>query len=120
MSTESVPAVPANGHAFARFTRRVQAVLVDLIIFMLIFAGSLILAVSLKSDNVARILGFTVIATWILYEPILVSMAGGTLGHWFYNLRVVDDGGGNIGFAKAVIRVVIKTVLGWYSFSPWR
>jgi uncharacterized RDD family membrane protein YckC len=113
MSTQSVP---ADGHVYARFTRRLQAVLVDVIIFMLIFAGALILAVSLKSDNVARILGFTVVATWLLYEPILVSMTGGTLGHWLYNLRVVDDGGGNLSFGKAVIRVVVKTVLGWYSF----
>lgn len=113
MSTESVP---ADGHAYARFTRRLQAVLVDVIIFMLIFVGALILAVSLKSDNVTRILGFTVVATWLLYEPILVSTTGGTIGHRLYNLRVVDDRGGNIGFGKAVIRVVIKTILGWYSF----
>jgi len=113
MSTESVP---ADGHAYARFTRRLQAVLVDVIIFMLIFAGALILAVSLKSDNVARILGFTVVATWLLYEPILVSRTGGTVGHWLYNLRVVDDRGGNLSFGKSVLRVVVKTVLGWYSF----
>jgi uncharacterized RDD family membrane protein YckC len=113
MSSQSVP---ADGHAYARFTRRLQAVLVDVIIFMLIFAGALILAVSLKSDNVARILGFTLVATWLLYEPILVSATGGTIGHWLYNLRVVGDDGGNLSFGKAVIRVVIKTVLGWYSF----
>jgi uncharacterized RDD family membrane protein YckC len=119
MSTDSVSvgsAVPTDAHAYARFTRRLQAVLVDVIIFMLIFAGALVIAVSLKSDNVARVLGFTVVATWLLYEPILVSTTGGTLGHLLYNLRVVDDNGGNVGFGKAVIRVVIKTVLGWYSF----
>jgi len=113
VSTESVP---ADTPAYARFTRRLQAVSVDAIIFMLIFAGALILAVSFKSDNVARILGFTVVATWLLYEPILVSTTGGTVGHRIYNLRVVDDRGGNVSFGKAVIRVVIKTVLSWYSF----
>jgi len=114
MSIET--ANPADTRAYARFTRRLQAVFVDIIIFMLIFVAALSLAVSLKSDNVGRILGFTVAATWLLYEPILVSMTGGTIGHRIYNLRVVDDRGGNVSFAKAVIRVVIKTVLGWYSF----
>ena len=33
------------------------------------------------------------------------------------NLRVVDDrSGGNVGFLKACARVVLKGVLGWYSF----
>jgi hypothetical protein len=29
---------------------------------------------------------------------------------------VVDDGGGNVNFLKAVARVLIKSLLGWYSF----
>jgi uncharacterized RDD family membrane protein YckC len=107
---------PAESHAYARFTRRIQAVLVDSIIFMLIMAGALIVATSLASDNTARVLGFIFVAALLLYEPLLVSMTGGTIGHWLCNLRVVDDGGGNIGFGKAVLRVIIKTVLGWYSF----
>jgi uncharacterized RDD family membrane protein YckC len=114
MSIET--ANPAETHAYGRFTRRLTAVVVDSIVFMLIMAGALIVAVSFKSDNVARILGFTVVATWLLYEPILVSMTGATIGHHLYNLRVVDDRGGNISFGKAVVRVVIKTLLGWYSF----
>jgi uncharacterized RDD family membrane protein YckC len=114
MSIET--ANPAETHAYGRFMRRLTAVVVDSIVFMLIMAGALIVAVSFKSDNVARILGFTVVATWLLYEPILVSMTGATIGHHLYNLRVVDDRGGNISFGKAVVRVVIKTVLGWYSF----
>jgi len=109
-------AAPADTHAYARFTRRLQAVFVDMIVFMAIFVLSLVIAVSLKSDNVARVLGFTVVATWLLYEPVLVSMTGGTIGHHLYNIRVVDDRGGNVSFLKAVVRVIIKTVLSWYSF----
>ena len=44
-------------NAYARFTRRVQAVLVDTIIFMFILAGALAVAVSFASDSIARILG---------------------------------------------------------------
>jgi hypothetical protein len=83
---------------------------------MLILAGALIVAVSFASDNIARILGFTVAATWLFYEPLLVSMTGGTIGHYLCNMRVVDDRGGNVGFLKAIARMAIKSLLGWYSF----
>ena len=106
----------SSRHAYARFTRRVQGVLVDAIIFMFILAGTLAVAVSLASDNITRILGFTVAATWLFYEPLLVSLTGGTIGHCLYNMRVVDDRGGNVGLLKAIARVVIKSLLGWYSF----
>jgi uncharacterized RDD family membrane protein YckC len=103
-------------HAYARFTRRVQGVLIDAIIFMFILADALAIAVFFGSDNIARVVGFTVAATWLFYEPLLVSMTGGTIGHYLCNMRVVDDRGGNVGFVKAVARVVIKSLLGWYSF----
>ena len=74
------------------------------------------MAVSFASDSIARILGFTVAATWLFYEPLLVSLTGGTIGHYLYNMRVVDDRGGNVGFLKAIARVLIKSLLGWYSF----
>jgi uncharacterized RDD family membrane protein YckC len=62
-------------------------------------------------------LGILVVVMMLLYEPVLVSVTGGTLGHYFTNLRVVDDrSGGNVSFLKACARVVIKGLLGWYSF----
>ena len=103
-------------HAYARFMRRAQGVFIDAIVFMVIIAAALIAAVSFGSDNVGRILGITVVASWLLYEPVLVSMTGGTIGHHVYNMRVVDDRGGNVSFIKAVVRMIIKSVLGWYSF----
>jgi len=102
--------------AYGRFTRRVQAVFVDAIVLMLAMTGALIVATSLKSDNIVRVLGFTIAITWLLYEPLLVSMIGSTVGHYIYNLRVVDDRGGNPSFRKALLRVGIKSLLGLYSF----
>jgi uncharacterized RDD family membrane protein YckC len=106
----------SDTQAYVRFTRRVQAVLVDTIIFMIILAAALAVAVSFASDNIARIVGFTVATTWLFYEPLLVSLTGGTIGHYLYNMRVVDDRCGNVNFLKAVGRVLIKSLLGWYSF----
>ena len=107
---------PSDTHAYARFTRRVQGVFIDAIIFMLILAVALMLAVWFASDHIARILGVTVAATWLFYEPLLVSLTGGTIGHYLCNIRVVDDDSGNISFVKAVARMIIKSLLGWYSF----
>jgi hypothetical protein len=50
----------SDTQAYVRFTRRVQAVLVDTIIFMIVLAGALAVAVAFASDNIARIVGFTV------------------------------------------------------------
>jgi len=71
----------------------------------------------LNSDHLARVIGFGFMAGFFLYEPLLVSFAGGTIGHYLSNLRVVDDRtNGNISLPKAVARVIIKAVLGWFSF----
>jgi uncharacterized RDD family membrane protein YckC len=106
----------SDTHAYAHFTRRIQGVFIDAIIFMVILAAALMLAVSFASDHVARILGATVVVTWLFYEPLLVSLTGGTIGHYLCNMRVVDDRGGNVSFIKAFARMIIKSLLGWYSF----
>jgi hypothetical protein len=57
------------------------------------------------------------VAVWLLYEPLLVWLNGGTLGHSRCNLRVVDNRTrGNVGLLKAVARMIIKSALGWLSF----
>src|SRR5664279_4931763 len=116
MSSEAyMPAMPAP--RYARFSRRFRAMLLDWIITLIVIFGALLLATAVRNDNFSRGLGILVVGVLVLYEPILVSRIGGTLGHYFTNLRVVDDrDGGNIGFSKACARVVIKGLLGLYSF----
>ena len=102
---------------YARFSRRFRGIVVDWIVAMAILFGAVMVAISVGSDNFSRGLGLLVIAALLLYEPVLVSFTGGTLGHHSTNLRVVDDrSGGNVSFLKACARVVLKGVLGWYSF----
>jgi uncharacterized RDD family membrane protein YckC len=109
-------AVASDTPAYARFTRRVQGMMIDYIVISLLIAGALMIAVAFESNSIGRILGFTVAAIWLLYEPVLVSLTGSTLGHRYCNIRVVDNRGGNIGFAKAVLRTILKTAFGWLSF----
>ncbi len=114
-SDADISAMPAP--RYARFSRRLRAILFDWIIALIVIYGAVLLAASMGSDNFSRTLGVLVIVALLLYEPLLVSRIGGTLGHYFNNLRVVDENnGGNISFLKACTRVVIKGLLGFYSF----
>ena len=84
---------------------------------LIVIFGAILIAVSVGSEVVSRVLAFVVVLILILYEPVLVSRTGGTLGHWYTNLRVVDDRtGGNLSLRTAFIRAGIKAVLGAYSF----
>jgi uncharacterized RDD family membrane protein YckC len=102
---------------YARFSRRLRAMLLDWIIALAVIFGAALLAATVRNDTLSRALGILVVVALLLYEPVLVSRMGGTLGHYLTNLRVVDErNGGNVSFLKACARVVIKGVLGLYSF----
>ena len=101
----------------ARFVRRFRGIFIDWIVILLIIFGALLAAATVQSDGFSRPLGYAVAIVVLLYEPVLVSVTGSTLGHYVANLRVVDDRHhGNVSFPKAVARATIKFVLGWYSF----
>jgi uncharacterized RDD family membrane protein YckC len=107
----------ATAPRYARFSRRFRGIVLDWMIAMAILFGAVMLASVVQNDNFSRALGVLVIAALLLYEPVLVSFTGSTLGHYFTNLRVVDErSGGNVSFLKACARVAIKGVLGLYSF----
>jgi len=113
---QSLQDMPATAR-YARFSRRLRGMFIDWALTLVVVFGALIIASAMRNDDLSRFLGVAVVAIVVLYEPILVSRTGGTIGHHLTNLRVVDDDtGGNVSFLKAVARVVIKGVLGWYSF----
>lgn len=111
-------AEPTLAHAaYGRFSRRLRAFVIDWIIIVLLLTAALFLAISANSDQIGRVVGLTFAAVWFLYEPLLVSLTGSTVGHYLTNLRVVDDSThGNLGFMNAVTRHLIKNLLGIYSF----
>ena len=107
----------AAGPLYARFSRRIRGIFIDWVITLVAIFGALLVASAVENNAVSRTLGIVVIAALLLYEPVLVSFTGGTVGHYLSNLRVVDDAtGGNVGFLKACARLLIKSLLGWYSF----
>jgi len=117
MSAEATATEHIDPPAYARLARRMRAYFVDLLIFFAAFVATLISASVVQSDGFSRLVGVALVIAVLAYEPVLVWLAGGTVGHSFANLRVVDDRtGGNLGFLRALARMIIKTVLGWLSF----
>jgi uncharacterized RDD family membrane protein YckC len=115
--TTDLSSPPTDGPRYGRFLRRFQAAVIDAMVIVVAIYAAVFIAVTLNSQDLARTLGFSIAAGWLLYEPLLVSLTGSTIGHYVCNLRVVDNHtGGNVSFLKAVIRTVLKAVLGWLSF----
>lgn len=101
---------------YARFPRRIQAVVVDGAILVCLLLLGPTLAASLP-DSAVRLVNRAVLACLVLYEPVLVSVFGGTVGHYLLNLRVVSaTTGGRLPFYRALIRVITKAVVGIISF----
>jgi len=113
----SINATAAPAPLYARFSRRLRGIVVDWIIAMTVIFGAVFVAATIANDNFSRALGIAVIVALLLYEPVLVSFTGGTLGHYSTNLRVVDDrSGGTVSFLKACARLALTAVLCCYSF----
>ena len=102
---------------FGRLSRRIQALMLDMMLFTAGMLACLSVMSASGSDMISTVVGTTAASCALLYEPVLVSYMGGTIGHRLRNLRVVDERtGANLGFFKATSRFVIKTVLGIPSF----
>jgi uncharacterized RDD family membrane protein YckC len=98
-----------------RLKRRFQAFLIDSIIIALFFfaAAALLARIDMHGGIKAGLVALVILAL----EPGLVSATGATIGHHLRNLRVEDAvSAGNLNFVQAMIRFVIKTVLGIPSF----
>jgi RDD family len=114
---QSIAPVAEAPVAYARFTRRIQGLMIDNMIIIIGFIFAIFLAASTGLNGAARAIGLAAFGALLLYEPVLVSTRGGTIGHSLRNLRVVNDRtGGNIGFVAAFVRFVVKVLLGWISF----
>lgn len=95
---------------------RVKAAIVD----SLILLGLMIIVVNIFSlfeniSDVLRIIAF--IFFFILYDPIMTSTFGGTIGHMILGIRVKreKDQERNIHFLSALLRFIVKALLGWIS-----
>lgn len=105
-----------NENKYGKLINRIKALLIDLVVLMgMGIAASTILSKYENVQDSVRIAIFIFI--FFLYDPLLTSFAGGTIGHLFMGLRVRKnkDESKNIIFPLAFVRFIFKASLGWIS-----
>jgi uncharacterized RDD family membrane protein YckC len=118
METEApagAPAPPVSEVIFyARVWPRVKAILVDGLLVALAFLLAALVGSHVPGAGAAAFV--TWFAVWALYDPLMVSLTGGTVGHHLFNLRVVSDRtGGRPSLPAAFVRNIAKVTLGLLS-----
>ena len=101
---------------YANVSNRVKAVVIDgIVLFALMFIVTEIFVYFENVPNAFRIIAF--ISIFFLYDPILISRYGATIGHSYSKIAVKkeDDPVKNLPFHKAIIRFMLKAALGWIS-----
>ncbi len=96
---------------------RVKAIILDsvlMVVFMIV--ATYVFSLFDSVPDFARITVF--IAIFLLYDPILTSAFGGTIGHIMMGIRVKRESNvlKNISLPFALLRYIIKALLGVVSF----
>jgi uncharacterized RDD family membrane protein YckC len=116
-SQEPEAADPYKDYEFPSLLKRSQALLIDaLIIILVFFIASYLIEIIGGAPGWLR--GAVLVFMLFLYEPVMVSALGGSIGHRAMRLRVkrIKNPEKNIIIFLAVIRFIIKALLGWLSF----
>jgi uncharacterized RDD family membrane protein YckC len=95
---------------------RIKAIMTDgIVVVVYMFVASYIFSLFESVPDNARIIAFVFI--FLLYDPIFTSLFGGTIGHMMLGIRVKreSDEHKNILFHKAILRYLVKVLLGWVS-----
>jgi uncharacterized RDD family membrane protein YckC len=95
---------------------RYISMLIDILILIVIYTGvTSLLEIIGQVPGLVKAILFVVVV--LLYEPILIT-SGATIGQLFMGLRVRDfkNPDHKLTFHLAVLRTVVKILLGWVSF----
>jgi uncharacterized RDD family membrane protein YckC len=102
---------------YARAAPRLQALLRDSLVQVGIMTACMTAAVVIGTPMATRAMVITFIAIVLLYEPVCITLAGGTIGHVSQNLRVVRATDlGPVSFGRALLRTVVKGLIGIWVF----
>lgn len=102
---------------YAGVPPRLQAYLRDFLVQVVILVLCMTVAVTVGTPAGTRASVIACIALLLLYEPICVAVAGGTIGHVSANLRVVRARDlGPVSFGRALARSAVKSALGLWVF----
>jgi uncharacterized RDD family membrane protein YckC len=102
---------------FPSLVSRIKALFVDVVIILIIFTATTLFIDSF-GEIPSFVRGFILIFMLYLYDPLLTSLTGSTLGHKLMNLKVrrYDEPDRKISLGQAFGRFFIKGLLGWISF----
>jgi uncharacterized RDD family membrane protein YckC len=96
---------------YARVWPRAKAILIDGFILSLAFLVAALVGSRLAGAGPVAFVAW--VAVWALYDPLMVWLTGGTVGHRLQNLRVVSDRtGGRPSLPAALVRNLAKVALG--------
>ena len=73
----------------------------------------MVAAVAIGSPRATQASVIACIVILLLYEPVSIAVAGGTIGHLSLNLRIVRASDlGRVSFGRALVRTVVKGLIG--------
>ena len=108
---------PYRDMIFPSLVTRVKALMIDLVVILCIFSlASLIIDKFDQTPIFVRVLIF--IFCIYLYEPLLITLYGGTIGHHLVKIgiRKVNHPEKKINLLQASVRFITKYIFGWLSF----
>lgn len=97
---------------------RIMAIFVDLIIVIFLSAMMAVLIDFFSLEVSPVVKGIVAILIFLFYDPVLTSQSGGTFGHKLLGLKVRKNQARTeyITFPNAILRAIIKGLLGWIVF----
>ena len=101
---------------YAGVAIRIKAVFVDvMVMFIMMIIITYFLSSFEQVSDYTR--GFAFVFIFFLYDPTCTSIFGGTIGHLAVGIRVKreNDENKNIMFPLAILRFIVKSMLGWIS-----
>jgi uncharacterized RDD family membrane protein YckC len=107
------PAASAPDIRYARLSRRLQAAVVDAAVYLTMPAAAALVALAAADGRPHRPLAWALGVAAFLYEPLLVSWRGATIGHASKGVRVLAVATGRPpAFPRALGRFVLKAATG--------
>lgn len=101
---------------FAGWSRRLQALIVDVVVVYTVFVGSAFWVSSTQLSSFSRV--SLVVFLVLVLEPVLVAFTGGSIGHHLKGLRIERvESHKNLNLGLAIVRFVIKNLLGLVSLA---
>jgi len=100
---------------YARLLRRIQALAYDGVIFGVTGIGTLVILDALGVESL-QVKLLSIASVLVVLDVCLVAFTGGTIGHHLARIRVArTQSAQNIGLPRAIVRSVVKVLLGWAS-----